>query len=193
MEMFSSIQGEGFNTGKAASFLRFAGCNVGCVWCDVKDSWDAKEHKSLSSNEIISELSEFETKNLVITGGEPMMYDLSALSDQLRNRGFKLWLETSGAYKVSGKYEWLVVSPKKFKPALDEVLEVADELKIVIYHKADLEWALQYKEKVKPNCKLYLQPEWSKRDKMGLLISDFIKKNPEWRISLQTHKYLHLP
>jgi 7-carboxy-7-deazaguanine synthase len=204
MEHFYTIQGEGYNSGKAAYFLRLGGCDVGCVWCDVKDSWDPHIHPQVSYDEMIGFISEMKAQNVVVTGGEPLMYDLNKLTQILHNKGFKTWIETSGAYPVTGNWDWVCLSPKKFKKPVDSVYPYAHELKIIIYHKSDFDWAKEHASKVNSDtnkllrksgeaCKLYLQPEWSKEKEMMPLIIDFVKQNPEWTISLQTHKYLNIP
>ena len=164
MEHFYTLQGEGMHTGKAAYFIRLGGCDVGCVWCDVKDSWDASAHPLMTINEIVNIASANEGRIAVITGGEPAMHDLTALCDELHVKGFKTHIETSGAYPLSGDLDWVTLSPKKFKAPLEECLLKADELKVVVFHQSDMEWAEQYAAKVSPECKLYLQPEWSKRE-----------------------------
>lgn len=193
MEHFYTLQGEGRHTGNAAYFIRLGGCDVGCVWCDVKDSWDAESHPKMSVQEITAHATSTPTKIAVITGGEPAMYDLTALCDELHGAGLKTHIETSGAYPLSGALDWVTVSPKKFKAPIDETLQKADELKVVIYHKSDFEWAEHHAAKVGPNCKLYLQPEWSKKDTMTPMIIDYIMQHPEWELSLQTHKYINIP
>ena len=192
MESFYSIQGEGFHSGRPAYFIRLGGCDVGCHWCDVKESWDATVHP-LKSLEELGEGMPKDESMVIITGGEPLMYDLAHLTEHIRSYKKQLHLETSGAYPLSGVWDWICVSPKKFKPVLPEVLVEADELKIVIYHKSDLEWAESFKSGIKSSCKLFLQPEWSKADSMIPLISEYIKSNPDWRVSLQIHKYMGVP
>lgn len=193
MEHFYTLQGEGRHTGNAAYFIRLGGCDVGCVWCDVKDSWNAESHPKMTVQEITAHATSTTTKIAVITGGEPAMYDLTALCDELHGAGLKTHIETSGAYPLSGVLDWVTVSPKKFKAPIDETLQKADELKVVIYHKSDFEWAEQHAAKVGPNCKLYLQPEWSKKDTMTPMIIDYIMQHPQWELSLQTHKYINIP
>lgn len=193
MEHFYTLQGEGRHTGNAAYFIRLGGCDVGCVWCDVKDSWDAESHPKMSVQEITAHATSTPTKIAVITGGEPAMYNLTALCDELHGAGLKTHIETSGAYSLSGALDWVTVSPKKFKAPIDETLQKADELKVVIYHKSDFDWAEQHAAKVGPNCKLYLQPEWSKKDTMTPMIIDYIMQHPQWELSLQTHKYINIP
>lgn len=193
MESFYTIQGEGTNTGQAAYFIRLAGCDVGCVWCDVKESWDANIHPVQSISELVSAINEVGANTVVITGGEPLMYDLSYLTKSIKNTGKRILLETSGAYTLTGEYDWICVSPKKFKAPLPEVLLQADELKVIVYNPSDLIWAQSFVPNLKRQCKLLLQPEWSKEKAMLPIIIDFVKDNPEWRISLQTHKYMNIP
>lgn len=190
METFYSIQGEGFYQGHAAFFIRLAGCNVGCVWCDVKESWDANEHKLVSIDTLIEEVQQSKAEIVIITGGEPMMYDCTALCNVLQKQGYKTHLETSGAYSISGTWDWVCLSPKKFKAPLDTALQKANELKVVVFHKSDLDWAAQNAKKVKSDCLLFLQPEWSKEKEMLPLITEFIQENPNWKLSLQIHKYM---
>jgi len=191
MEHFGTLQGEGYYTGRAAYFIRLSGCDVGCVWCDVKESWDVGAGKSYSLEEIkgLSEGFDF----IVLTGGEPAMHDLRALTDMLHKENKFISLETSGCYELNGAVDWYTFSPKKFKKPHPEAYEKADELKVVIYHPSDLAWAEEHAEQVNEQCLLYMQPEWSKKDQLQELIIDFIKRNPRWRLSLQTHKYINIP
>ena len=193
MEHFYTLQGEGFHSGRAAYFIRLGGCDVGCVWCDVKDSWDASKHPVLSTEEIIAFAAKHPGRIAVITGGEPAMHDLSSISQSLHKAGFKVHIETSGAHPLSGKLDWVTLSPKKFKAPLEENMDKANELKIVVYNKSDFQWAEEYAVKMNKNCKLYLQPEWSRREQVTPLIIDYIKSHPEWQLSLQTHKYINIP
>jgi 7-carboxy-7-deazaguanine synthase len=193
METFYSIQGEGLHTGKAAFFIRLAGCNVGCHWCDVKESWDKNKHPSLEIDELVRQANESGAPLVIITGGEPAMYSLNKLTRVLRKNGLSVHLETSGAYNIDAKFDFICLSPKKRKPPLFESLQMADELKVIIYNKDDFNWAKKNALSVKENCKLFLQPEWSKSDTVIPWITQYIKDNPEWRISLQTHKYLNVP
>jgi organic radical activating enzyme len=193
MEHFYTLQGEGLYTGVAAYFIRLGGCDVGCVWCDVKESWDASVHPVMTNVEIAQVASAHEGRLAVITGGEPAMHNLAPLCDELHNAGFRIHIETSGAHPLSGDIDFVTLSPKKFKAPLDECLRRADELKVVVFNKSDFEWAEQHAAKVGPDCKLYLQPEWSKRETMSPLIIDYIKLHPKWQLSLQTHKYLNIP
>jgi 7-carboxy-7-deazaguanine synthase len=193
MEHFYTLQGEGVHTGKAAYFVRLGGCDVGCVWCDVKESWDAAAHKHMTTHDIVVAATEHPGRLVVITGGEPAMHNLSDLCDSLHDAGCSIHIETSGAHPLSGNLDWVTLSPKKFKAPLDSALAAASELKVVVYHKSDLEWAEQHAAKVSAACKLYLQPEWSKRDAVTPLIIDYIKLHPKWQLSLQTHKYINIP
>jgi organic radical activating enzyme len=193
MEHFYTIQGEGRNNGEAAYFIRLAGCDVGCVWCDVKESWDADEHPVLSVDEIVEGAVATNSPNIVITGGEPAMYDLSVLTEKLKQKDLKVWMETSGAHPITGSWDWICFSPKKFKKPLDEAYDKAHELKVVIANRNDFKWAESHAQKVGSNCELYLQPEWSREEKLLPKIIDYVKENPKWKISLQTHKYMNIP
>jgi organic radical activating enzyme len=193
MEQFYTIQGEGFNTGRAAYFLRLGGCDVGCVWCDVKESWDADQHPRVAITDMIAAVTAYPSRNVVITGGEPLMHDLTALTSALKEAGCQTWLETSGAYPLTGQWDWVCVSPKKFKAPLPEVLQQAHELKVIVFNKSDFMWAEQHAAQVGDNTRLYLQPEWSKAPAMMSLIVDYVKQNPRWQVSLQTHKFLDIP
>lgn len=193
MEAFYTLQGEGFHQGKAAYFIRLGGCDVGCVWCDVKDSWDADLHPQKTIEEIVSEASFNPGRIAVVTGGEPLMHDCSPLTSALHEKGFETNIETSGSHPLSGEWDWICLSPKKFKAPLPEILPLANELKIIIYNKSDFEWAEKYAATVAPHCKLYLQPEWSKSAQVTPLIIGYIKNNPRWEFSLQLHKYIHVP
>ena len=193
MEHFYTLQGEGFHTGKAAYFIRLGGCDVGCTWCDVKDSWDASKHPQLTTTEIVNFAAKYKGDIAVITGGEPCMHDLTALCNALHKAGFKTHIETSGAYPLSGELDWVTLSPKKFKAPLSECLVKANELKVVVYHKSDFEWAEFHASGVDPECKLYLQPEWSKVQTITPMIIEYIKQHPQWQLSLQTHKYINIP
>lgn len=193
MEHFFTLQGEGRYTGHASYFLRLGGCDVGCVWCDVKESWDASIHPLVDIDSMVQYVQDAGAGIAVITGGEPLMHDLAPLTQALRSKGVRSHIETSGAHPMSGQFDWICVSPKKFKSPLPEVLSRADELKVVIYHKSDLDWAEAHAESVDSNCLLYLQPEWSKAADMTPLIIDHIKSHPRWILSLQTHKYINIP
>lgn len=193
MEHFYTLQGEGFHQGRAAYFIRLGGCDVGCVWCDVKESWDAGKHPLLKIEDLIFNIDQTPAKLVVITGGEPLMHNLDALTDALQLKGFETNIETSGAHPLSGSWNWICLSPKKFKAPLPEILPHANELKVVVFNKSDFEWAEQYAALVSPACKLYLQPEWDKASIVTPLIIDYIKQHPQWELSLQIHKYIHVP
>ena len=193
MEDFYTIQGEGFYQGHAAYFIRLGGCDVGCVWCDVKDSWDASSHPLLHVDEMCSRAKTSGARIVVITGGEPVMYDLSVLTQRLQQSGLRTHIETSGVYPLSGSWDWICFSPKKFKSPDPGIFERADELKIVVYNKSDFTWAEEHAEKVRSSCRLFLQPEWSKEKEMLPLIIDYVKLNPKWQVSLQIHKYMNIP
>jgi 7-carboxy-7-deazaguanine synthase len=193
MEIFYTLQGEGAWAGHAAHFVRLAGCDVGCVWCDVKESWDATGYPKHTANEIIDKLERSSCKIVVITGGEPAMYDLTELTNTLHEKGFKVHIETSGAYALNGSFDWVCFSPKKFKKPVSNFGLSADELKIIVFNKSDFEWAESYRKEVKSGCKLFLQPEWDKRDTVRDSIVNYVKSNPDWQVSLQTHKYLQIP
>jgi 7-carboxy-7-deazaguanine synthase len=193
MESFYTIQGEGYYQGKAAWFLRLGGCDVGCVWCDVKDSWDAGKHPQISVRHIIKEVQLSGTPLVVITGGEPLMHNCEPLTTAFHQQKIQTNIETSGAYPITGHWDWICVSPKKFKAPLQSTLQAAHELKVVIYNKSDFKWAEAHAANVSKHCKLYLQPEWSKRDEVMPLIVDYIKQNPQWEMSIQMHKYINVP
>jgi len=193
MEHFYTLQGEGFYTGRAAYFLRLGGCDVGCVWCDVKESWDASKHPLISIELMVNWVKESGTEMAVITGGEPAMHNLIALTLALQVSGIETNIETSGAHPLTGNWNWVCVSPKKFKAPLSEVLVQANELKVVIFNKSDFKWAEKHAAMVPSNCLLYLQPEWDQAEKMLPDIINYVKQNPKWRISLQTHKFLQIP
>jgi len=192
MEEFYTIQGEGNHTGTAAYFIRVGGCDVGCHWCDVKESWDANLHPPTHADLIVENASKY-AQTIVITGGEPLMWNMQYLTQNLQEKGLKTHIETSGAYPLSGQWDWICLSPKKTKLPLAEIYKASHELKIIIHNKSDFEFAEQQATKVNDNCTLYLQPEWSKKEKMTPLIVDYVMKNPNWKISLQTHKYLNIP
>jgi len=193
MEHFFTIQGEGFYSGRAAYFIRLAGCDVGCVWCDVKESWDAGEHQIQSVDFLISEVKNSNTDFCVITGGEPCMYNLTNLIDALKSNGIYTAIETSGCYNLVGDIDWYCFSPKKFKAPKEEAYDKANELKVIISHPSDFDWAENHAKKLKSSCKLYLQPEWSKQERFLPMIIDYVKNNPKWRISIQTHKIMNIP
>ncbi|MBP6288112.1 MAG: radical SAM protein [Ferruginibacter sp.] len=193
MEHFYTLQGEGYHQGKAAYFIRLGGCDVGCVWCDVKESWDAEKHPLLKIEDLIFNIEQTRAKLVVVTGGEPLMHNLDALTAALQAKGFETNIETSGAHPMSGTWNWICLSPKKFKAPLPEILPLANELKVVVFNKSDLEWAEQYAALVSPGCRLYLQPEWDKASVVTPLVIDYIKQHPQWELSLQIHKYIHVP
>jgi 7-carboxy-7-deazaguanine synthase len=193
MEHYYTIQGEGYNTGKPCYFLRLGGCDVGCVWCDVKESWDLNAHPIVSVEEMVKWVKEAKARRIVVTGGEPLMHDLTFLTEKFAEENIETLIETSGAYPLTGKWNWICVSPKKFKAPLPEVLKEADELKVIVYNKSDFEWAEQNASLVKKSCKLFLQPEYDSFQMVMPLIIDYVKQHPEWRISLQTHKVINVP
>jgi 7-carboxy-7-deazaguanine synthase len=211
MESFYTLQGEGFHQGRAAYFIRLGGCDVGCVWCDVKDSWDAEAHPKFSVADIVQKakvetgINNWELGNnltpstlhlkplIVVTGGEPLLHQLDELTTALQQTGFETNIETSGSSPLSGHWNWICLSPKKFKAPLPEVVAAAHELKVVVFNKHDFEWAKTYAAQVNPNCKLYLQPEWDKKETVTPLIIEYIKANPQWELSLQIHKYINVP
>ncbi len=193
MEDFYTIQGEGYFQGRAAYFIRLGGCDVGCHWCDVKESWDAALHPLHPVDEIAGKAAAFVGRIAVVTGGEPLMYELGPLTQALKQRGFRTHIETSGAYPVSGQWDWICLSPKKFKLPDVSVLQQAHELKVIIYNASDFEFAEQFAAKVSSKCRLFLQPEWSREKKMLPQIIDYVKNNPQWEVSLQVHKYMNIP
>jgi organic radical activating enzyme len=193
MEAFYTLQGEGVYQGRAAYFIRLGGCDVGCHWCDVKESWDANLHPLRSVGEIVQEASDVKGRLAVITGGEPLMHDLAELCEALKQAGFRRHIETSGAYPLSGEWDWICFSPKKFKKALPEFYKHAHELKVVVYHPSDIAWAEEFAQQMNPDCALLLQPEWGKSEKILPLLIDYVKENPHWRVSLQTHKFMAIP
>ncbi len=193
MEHFYTLQGEGYHQGKAAYFIRLGGCDVGCVWCDVKDSWDANKHPLVTIESLKNNVLATAANMVVITGGEPLMHNLDALTAMLQAEGLHTNIETSGAHPLSGTWDWICFSPKKFKAPLPQIFPVANELKIVVFNKSDFAWAEKYAALVAPNCKLFLQPEWEKAAEVTPLIIDYIKQNPQWELSLQLHKYINVP
>lgn len=193
MEDFYTIQGEGFYQGHAAYFIRLGGCDVGCTWCDVKESWDANAHPKVSVEEMVNRAKASGTKLVVITGGEPAMYDLTLLTKSLQQAGLQTNIETSGAYSLTGTWDWICFSPKKFKAPDPTIYQYANELKIIVYNKHDFTWAEDFAQKVSSSCKLFLQPEWSKEKEMLPLIIEYVKANPKWEVSLQIHKYMNIP
>ena len=193
MERFYTIQGEGFYQGKAAFFIRLGGCDVGCVWCDVKDSWDAGNHPLVNIETLVTEASHFPGRMAVVTGGEPLMHNLVLLTKKLHASGFKTNIETSGSSELTGEWDWICLSPKKFKAPLLPILIKANELKIVVFNRSDFAWAEKYAALVSPDCKLYLQPEWEKASAVTPMIIEYIKQHPQWELSLQIHKYIKVP
>jgi len=193
MEEFYTIQGEGAYAGVPAYFIRIGGCDLGCHWCDVKESWISENHPITSVERMISNVKNSKTKIVVITGGEPLMWNMNFLTEKLQKEGFRTHIETSGAYPFSGNWNWVCLSPKKTKLPLQDAYKKANELKVIIYNQHDFVFASQQAEKVGKNCILFLQAEWSKREKMNPYIVDYVKNNPKWRISVQTHKYLDIP
>ncbi|MEM8894929.1 MAG: 7-carboxy-7-deazaguanine synthase QueE [Bacteroidota bacterium] len=193
MEAFYTVQGEGFHQGKPAYFIRLAGCDVGCHWCDVKESWPAEDHPNLTIRQIVDLSRESESEWVVITGGEPLMYNLDSLCEELSLAGKQVHVETSGAHPLSGKFDWICFSPKKFKAPKPEYYEFAHELKVVIFNQSDFAWAEEHAQQVNDDCLLYLQPEWSKEKAILPKIIGYVKQHPKWRISLQVHKYMDIP
>jgi organic radical activating enzyme len=193
MEHFYTLQGEGAHSGKAAYFIRLGGCDVGCVWGDVKESWDAAKHPLVSIEEITQLVGLTQAPIAVITGGEPLLHNLNNLTESLQALNIKTHIETSGSSPLSGSWDWITLSPKKFKAPMPEVLSFANELKVVVFNKSDFDWAEKYASQVTEDCKLYLQPEWDQSDKMLPLIIEYVKQNPKWTISLQTHKFMQIP
>ncbi|MBL0309202.1 MAG: 7-carboxy-7-deazaguanine synthase QueE [Bacteroidetes bacterium] len=193
MEHFYTIQGEGFYQGKAAYFVRLGGCDIGCSWCDVKESWLSEKHPLWTVEEIINEVTRSGSQICVITGGEPMMYDLTELTSQLQANQIRAHLETSGAYPISGNWDWICMSPKRFKLPLEKCLNVADELKVIVAHRNDLRFGEEHARKVNKDCKLFFQPEWSVEKEMLPIIVEYVKQHQVWEISLQIHKYMLVP
>lgn len=193
VEEFFSLQGEGFHTGKAAYFIRLGGCDIGCSWCDSRFSWNPDLHPVIETSDIIKRVIDSGADSVVVTGGEPLMWTLDILCDGLKNKNICTYIETSGAYPLSGKWDWICLSPKRNMPPLPEICDVANELKIIIQDKSDFEWAEKYHTMISSECKLYLQPEWSQFENIIPEIVGYIKKNTVWRISLQVHKYMHIP
>ena len=192
MEAFYSIQGEGFHKGKASYFIRIGGCNVGCHWCDVKESWDAQAHPLISTTNIVRNALKY-SEMVVVTGGEPLMWDMTILTKELKENNKKIHIETSGAYELTGNWDWICLSPKKQMKPVDEIYKKADELKVIVYNNDDFKFAEDQAKKISSKAHLFLQPEWENREKMMPIMVDYIKKNPKWKISLQTHKYLNIP
>jgi 7-carboxy-7-deazaguanine synthase len=193
VEEFYTLQGEGYHTGKAAYFIRIGGCDVGCSWCDSRYSWNPDLHPLVETDRIIENAIKSGTDSVVVTGGEPLMWNLNYLCNGLKYNNINTFIETSGAYKLSGKWDWICLSPKKNMPPLNDLCKSANELKVIIYEKADLLWAEEYRTKVSGTCLLFLQPEWSRFKYIIPEIVEYVKKNPSWRVSLQVHKYMHIP
>ena len=193
MEDFYTIQGEGFNSGKPAYFVRVGGCDVGCHWCDVKESWDASLHPLVKADDVVEKVLESKSKAVVITGGEPLQYNMDYITAQFKAKNIETFIETSGAFPLSGNWNWICLSPKKTMNPLPEVYAKANELKVIIYNKNDFDWALEQAKKVNKNCLLFLQPEWSKSTEMMQLIVEFVKEHQNWMVSLQSHKYMNIP
>ena len=193
MEDFYTIQGEGFYQGHAAYFIRLGGCDVGCVWCDVKESWDASAHPLVSIEDMVRRAKQSGSEIVVITGGEPAMYNLNELTQALHHAGLKTNIETSGAHPLTGNWDWVCFSPKKFKAPVESIFKQANELKIIIFNNSDFEWAEEFAKKISPECELFLQPEWSKEKEMVPKIIEYVKTNPKWKVSLQIHKYMNIP
>lgn len=193
IEHFYSIQGEGYHTGKAAYFIRIGGCDVGCSWCDSKFAWNAAGLEMTTLDEIIKSVKSSGADSVVVTGGEPLMYNLDPLSEEMRKMKIKTYLETSGSHRLTGKWDWICLSPKKNLPPLDNICSLAGELKVIIENEDDFTWAEKYRDKVPPSCKLYLQPEWSRYKKIMPVLVNYIKNHKEWSISLQSHKFMGIP
>lgn len=193
MEHFYTLQGEGAYAGQAAYFIRLGGCDVGCVWCDVKESWDAEAHPKMTLDAIVTAAMQYPGRIAVVTGGEPSMHELQPLTDALHEAGFRTHIETSASSPLTGDWDWVTLSPKKFKAPLLQNMHFAHELKIIVFNKSDFKWAETYAAQVNPACRLYLQTEWDKRDEMTPAIINFIQQHPRWQLSLQTHKYLNIP
>lgn len=193
VEEFFSLQGEGFHTGKAAYFIRLGGCDIGCSWCDSRFSWNPDIHPMVETKSIIDKVLDSGADSVVITGGEPLMWNLDLLCNGLKEKNIRTFIETSGAYPLSGKWDWICLSPKKNMPPINEICTIADELKVIIQDMSDFNWAEKYREMVGAECRLYLQPEWSRFESIIPEIVGYIKRNQHWRISLQVHKYMHIP
>ena len=192
-EEFYSIQGEGCNTGRAAYFIRIGGCDIGCSWCDTKFAWNADLHPSVDINVIVDNVIAAGADSVVVTGGEPLMWNMSPLCDLLKKKGIKTFLETSGAFPLSGSWDWITLSPKKGSPPMPDIWLKADELKVIVEDGTDFEAAESYRSRVSPECRLILQPEWSRYTEMIALITEYVKKHTQWAVSLQAHKFMHIP
>jgi 7-carboxy-7-deazaguanine synthase len=193
VEEFYSLQGEGFHTGKAAYFIRLGGCDIGCSWCDSRFSWNPEIHPVVETKSIIDRVVESGADSVVVTGGEPLMWSLDDLCKGLKNKNISTFIETSGAYQLTGMWDWICLSPKQKMPPITDICKIADELKVIISNKTDFDWAEKYHKLVSERCKLFLQPEWSLFETIIAEVVEYIKKNPVWRISLQAHKYMHIP
>lgn len=193
MEAFYTLQGEGYNTGEAAFFIRVGGCDVGCRWCDVKESWNPDLHPLTKTTDIVDQALVQPSKAVVVTGGEPLLYNLDFLCQILKSHNFKTYLETSGAYPLSGVWDWICLSPKKNNAPKGRILDMANELKVIIFNDSDIAWAEKFASQVSPGCKLYLQPEWSRSKYMTPVIIEYVKQHPKWKISLQAHKFMNIP
>ncbi len=193
VEEFYTIQGEGYHTGKAAYFLRIGGCDVGCSWCDTKFSWNPSLHPVVPTKEIVDHVCAYPASAAVVTGGEPLMVNLDYLTQLLKQNGIETFLETSGAYPLSGEWDWICLSPKRNLPPLKEICDHAHELKVIIATEADFDWARENGSRVRKGCKLYLQPEWSQKEKILPAIIEYVKQHPDWMISIQSHKYMRIP
>ena len=193
MEAFYTIQGEGYHSGKSAYFLRVGGCDVGCHWCDVKESWDANLHPPTHINDILEKVKDCPSKTVVITGGEPLMWNMEPITNLLHENGFEVHIETSGSHPYTGDFDWICLSPKKNIPPKDEIIGKANELKVIIYNNDDFNWAQKFAAISSKECKLFLQPEWSKSEQMLPVIIDYVMSHPKWNISLQTHKFMNIP
>ncbi len=193
VEEFYSVQGEGCNTGRAAYFIRVGGCDICCNWCDTRYSWNAELHPMVTIEEIAGNVTAAGADSVVVTGGEPLMWNMGPLSLLLRSKGIKTFLETSGTHPLTGKWDWITLSPKKNSPPLPGIWKMADELKVVIHDGTDFEEAEIYSRNVRPACQLLLQPEWSRYREVINVITEYVKKNSRWRVSLQAQKFMHIP
>ncbi len=193
LEEFYSVQGEGFNTGKAAYFVRIGGCDLACHWCDSKETWEPEIHQFIPISEIIQRVKQTAADAIVVTGGEPLIYNFDKFCLEARNAGLTIMVETCGAHNFSGIWDWVCLSPKKQKPPKPEYFQIADELKVIIYEDKDFKWAEECANKITKSCVLFLQPEWSRFEKTGQMVVDYVKNNPKWNVSVQTHKFLKIP
>lgn len=193
MEAFLTLQGEGAYAGSVAYFIRLGGCDVGCVWCDVKASWDAGSHPRVHVEDLVNSAVASGAAIVVVTGGEPFMYDLTSFTISLKKQGLKVHVETAGVYPITGSWDWITFSPKKFKAPIADYYHRSDELKVVVFNKSDYQWAEEHSKHCVPEMGRYLQVEWSKRDKLYESTIEYIKANPKWKMSVQTHKYLNIP